>query len=61
MAAQTTQPDRHDPEDKPVNFRLYDADLKAWLVSEPRRRGISRAALIIEALREKRARDTADT
>lgn len=54
---QTAQPDRHAPDDKPVNFRLYDPDLKAWLASEPARRGISRAALIIEALREKRERE----
>jgi hypothetical protein len=50
------QADRHDPDDKPIGFRLYDAELRAWLAAEPKRRGISRAALIIEALREKRAR-----
>ena len=53
------QEDRHAPGDRPVNFRVYDAELKAWLESEPQRRGISRAALIIEALREKRERDAA--
>jgi len=52
--------DRHPPDDKPINFRLYDADLKQWLTSEPERRGISRSTLIIEALREKRAREGAD-
>jgi len=52
-------PDRHAPDDKPVNFRVYDDGLKAWLASEPKRRGISRAALIIEALKEKREREAA--
>lgn len=51
------QPDRHPADDRPINFRIYDADLKAWVTSEPERRGISRAALIIEALREKRDRE----
>lgn len=49
--------DRHAPDDKPISFRLYDDELKAWLASEPERRGISRAALIIEALTEKRERE----
>jgi len=53
--------DRHDPDDKPVSFRVYDAGLKAWLASEPKRRGISRSALIVEAIAEKRARETADS
>lgn len=53
------QEDRHAPDDRPVNFRVYDAELRAWLASEPQRRGISCAALIIEALEEKRARESA--
>lgn len=52
-----TDTDRHPPTDRPINFRLYDDALKAWLTSEPERRGISRSELIVEALREKRARE----
>ena len=50
------QPDRHKPEDTPVTLRPPQ-DLRAWLLSEAARRGISRSALIIEAIREKQARD----
>jgi hypothetical protein len=52
-------PDRHKPEDTPVTLRPPQ-ELRAWLLSESARRGISRSALIIEAVEEKRARDTAD-
>lgn len=48
-------PDRHKPEDTPVTLRPPQ-ELRAWLLSEAARRGISRSALIIEAIREKRDR-----
>lgn len=47
--------DRHKPEDTPVTLRPPQ-DVRAWLLSETERRGISRSALIIEAIEEKRAR-----
>ena len=47
--------DRHKPEDTPVTLRPPQ-DVRAWLLSEAARRGISRSALIIEAICEKRAR-----
>ena len=50
--------DRHKPEDTPVTLRPSQ-ELRAWLLSEKKRRGISRSALIIEAIEEKRARGTA--
>jgi hypothetical protein len=34
--------------------------VRAWLLSESARRGISRSALIVEAVEEKRARESAD-
>jgi hypothetical protein len=48
--------DRHKPEDKPVSFRLYDTDLRAWLDSEPGRRRITPAPRNKQARREKRDR-----
>lgn len=48
--------DRHKPEDMPVSLRP-PADLKAWLAAESARRGISRSALIVEAVEEKRDRE----
>lgn len=48
--------DRHKPEDTPVTLRPPQ-ELRAWLLSESARRGISRSALIIEALTEKRDRE----
>jgi hypothetical protein len=51
--------DRHKPEDTPVTLRPPQ-DVRAWLLSESARRGISRSALIIEAVKEKRARENAD-
>ena len=50
--------DRHKPEDTPVTLRPPQ-DVRAWLLSESARRGISRSALIIEAVEEKRARESA--
>jgi len=50
--------DRHKPEDTPVTLRPPQ-DVRAWLLSESERRDISRSALIIEAVREKRDRETA--
>ena len=50
--------DRHKPEDTPVTLRPPQ-ELRAWLLSESARRGISRSALIIEAIEEKRERETA--
>lgn len=47
--------DRHKPEDTPVTLRPPQ-DVRAWLLSESERRGISRSALIIEAIEEKRAK-----
>jgi len=52
-------PDRHKPEDTPVTLRPPQ-DVRAWLLSESARRGISRSALIIEAVQEKRERENAD-
>lgn len=49
--------DRHKPEDAPVTLRPPQ-DVRAWLLSESARRGISRSALIIEAVEEKRARES---
>lgn len=48
--------DRHKPEDTPVTLRPPQ-DVRAWLLAESARRGISRSALIIEAVEEKRARE----
>ena len=48
--------DRHKPEDTPVTLRPPQ-EMRAWLLSESARRGISRSALIIEAVKEKRARE----
>jgi len=53
-------PDRHKPEDTPVTLRPSQ-ELRAWLLAEKERRGISRSALIIEAIEEKRARETTDS
>ena len=50
--------DRHKPEDTPVTLRPPQ-DVRAWLLSESARRGISRSALIIEAVEEKRQREAA--
>ena len=49
--------DRHKPEDTPVTLRPPQ-DVRAWLASESERRGISRSALIIEAVKEKRDWET---
>jgi len=51
--------DRHKPEDTPVTLRPPQ-DVRAWLLSESERRGISRSALIVEAVQEKRDRETAE-
>lgn len=47
--------DRHAPDDRTVTIRFprSQQDLKAWLDSQDR----SRAAVIVEALTEKRARE----
>lgn len=50
--------DRHKPEDTPVTLRPPQ-ELRAWLLAESARRSISRSALIIEAIQEKRTRETA--
>jgi hypothetical protein len=61
-AASTSAGSRKDvggASDTPVTLRPPQ-DVRAWLTSESERRGISRSALIIEAVKEKRDRETAD-
>jgi len=52
--------DRHAPDNPTITVRP-GPDLLAWLASETQRRSISRSALIIEAVEEKRSRESAGT
>jgi hypothetical protein len=52
-----TNPDRHAPDNKTFTLRPPE-DVRAYIAGQVER-GVSRSALIIEALREKRDRDAA--
>jgi hypothetical protein len=54
-----SSPDRHAPDNKTFTLRPPE-DVRAYIAEQVKRRGVSRSALIYEALREKRARDTGD-
>lgn len=51
-------PDRHAPDNKTFTLRP-PGDVRAYIAEQMERRGISRSALIYEALREKREREAA--
>ena len=53
-------PDRHSPENSTFTLRPPQ-DIRDYIAEQLDKRDISRSALIYEALREKRARETAGT
>lgn len=55
-----TDPDRHSPENSTFTLRPPQ-DIRDYITEQMQARDISRSALIYEALREKRARENADT
>ena len=51
--------DRHAPENSTFTLRPPQ-DIRAWITEQMKRRGISRSALIYEALRKEMVRESAD-